>query len=67
MIPSLHLRVLLYHFISKIIINRKTIYTNQDVYICLAERIDSSSFKRFTATLDNILESLEDVDLTAAG
>lgn len=29
--------------------------------------MDSSTFKRFTATLDNILENQEDVDLTAAG
>lgn len=29
--------------------------------------MDSSTFKRFTATFDNIVESLEDVDLTAAG
>lgn len=31
------------------------------------EILDSSTFKRFTASIDNILESLEDVDLTAAG
>lgn len=29
--------------------------------------MDSSTFKRFMATVDNILESQEDVDLTAAG
>lgn len=29
--------------------------------------MDSSTFKRFTASLDNILESLEDVDCTAMG
>ncbi|XP_077478659.1 nipped-B-like protein B isoform X2 [Stigmatopora argus] len=28
--------------------------------------MDSSAFKRFSATVDNILESLEDMDLTAA-
>lgn len=29
--------------------------------------MDSSTFKRFMASVDNILENLEDVDLTAAG
>ena len=29
--------------------------------------MDSSTFKRFTANVYNILESLEDVDLTAMG
>uniref|UniRef100_A0A8D0D6G7 Nipped-B protein n=1 Tax=Sander lucioperca TaxID=283035 RepID=A0A8D0D6G7_SANLU len=29
------------------------------------ERMDSSTFKRFTASMDSIIESLEDVDLTA--
>uniref|UniRef100_A0A671YEN7 Nipped-B protein n=1 Tax=Sparus aurata TaxID=8175 RepID=A0A671YEN7_SPAAU len=38
---------------------------NQFVNICLTEKMDSSSVKRFTASLDNILESLEDVDLAA--
>lgn len=33
----------------------------------LAEMMDSSTFKRFIASLDNILESLEDVDFTAQG
>lgn len=37
-------------------------------YLCLvAEMLDSSTFKRFSAALDNILENLEDVDLSAAG
>lgn len=40
---------------------------NQFVNICLTEKMDSSSVKRFTASLDNILESLEDVDLAAEG
>ncbi|XP_024859838.1 nipped-B-like protein B isoform X2 [Kryptolebias marmoratus] len=31
----------------------------------LEEKLDSSTFKRFTSSVDNILESLEDVDLTA--
>ena len=35
--------------------------------ICLTEKMDSSSVKRFTASLDNILESLEDVDIAAEG
>uniref|UniRef100_A0AAQ4PLU0 Nipped-B protein n=1 Tax=Gasterosteus aculeatus aculeatus TaxID=481459 RepID=A0AAQ4PLU0_GASAC len=30
------------------------------------EKLDSSTFKRFTANMDSIIESLEDVDLTAA-
>uniref|UniRef100_A0A8D3C1Q0 Nipped-B protein n=1 Tax=Scophthalmus maximus TaxID=52904 RepID=A0A8D3C1Q0_SCOMX len=30
------------------------------------EKMDSSTFKRFAASMDNILESLDDVDLTAA-
>uniref|UniRef100_A0A3Q3B2G1 Nipped-B protein n=1 Tax=Kryptolebias marmoratus TaxID=37003 RepID=A0A3Q3B2G1_KRYMA len=29
------------------------------------KKLDSSTFKRFTSSVDNILESLEDVDLTA--
>uniref|UniRef100_A0A671YBR7 Nipped-B protein n=1 Tax=Sparus aurata TaxID=8175 RepID=A0A671YBR7_SPAAU len=33
--------------------------------LTLEEKMDSSSVKRFTASLDNILESLEDVDLAA--
>ncbi|KAM9510027.1 nipped-B-like protein isoform 2-T3 [Guaruba guarouba] len=31
------------------------------------EMMDSSTFKRFTASIENILESLEDMDLTAFG
>ncbi|XP_037548031.1 nipped-B-like protein B [Nematolebias whitei] len=31
----------------------------------LEEKLDSSTFKRFTSSVDNILESLEDIDLTA--
>uniref|UniRef100_A0A8D0D3Y8 Nipped-B protein n=1 Tax=Sander lucioperca TaxID=283035 RepID=A0A8D0D3Y8_SANLU len=31
----------------------------------LAKKMDSSTFKRFTASMDSIIESLEDVDLTA--
>lgn len=42
-------------------------FINQFVYICLTEIMDSSTYKRFMARLDNILENLEDVDLTAAG
>lgn len=33
----------------------------------LVEMMDSSTFKRFTASMDNILESLEDVDLNETG
>lgn len=40
---------------------------NQIVNMCLTEKMDSSSVKRFTASLDSILESLEDVDLAAEG
>lgn len=29
------------------------------------EMMDSSTFKRFLASVDNILENLEDVDLTS--
>lgn len=31
------------------------------------ELMDSSTFKRFLASIDNILDSLEDVDFTAMG
>lgn len=31
------------------------------------ELMDSSTFKRFLASIDNILENLEDVDFTAMG
>ncbi|XP_061297123.1 nipped-B-like protein isoform X2 [Pezoporus flaviventris] len=31
------------------------------------EMMDSSTFKRFTASIENVLESLEDMDLTAFG
>lgn len=34
---------------------------------CSIEMMDSSTFKRFTASIDNILENLEDVDFTATG
>lgn len=33
----------------------------------LTEKMDSSSYKRFLANVDSILESLEDVDLAATG
>lgn len=33
----------------------------------LTEKMDSSTFKRFAASVDNILENLEDIDLTATG
>lgn len=35
--------------------------------VYLVEMMDSSTFKRFTASMDNILESLEDVDLNGTG
>lgn len=31
------------------------------------EMMDSSTFKRFTASIENILENLEDMDFTALG
>lgn len=31
------------------------------------EMMDSSTFKRFSTSVDNILENLEDVDLTSLG
>lgn len=31
------------------------------------EMMDSSTFKRFTASIENILENLEDMDFTAFG
>lgn len=33
----------------------------------LAEMMDSSTFKRFTASIENILDNLEDMDFTAFG
>lgn len=37
------------------------------LYIHFKEMMDSSTFKRFASSVDNILESLEDVDLAATG
>eukprot|EP00066_Takifugu_rubripes_P013950 XP_011603216.1 PREDICTED: nipped-B-like protein B isoform X2 [Takifugu rubripes] len=37
-----------------------------DSALTVEEMLDSSTFKRFSAALDNILENLEDVDLSAA-
>lgn len=37
------------------------------MYNNFTEKMDSSAFKRFANSVDNILESLEDVDLTAEG
>uniref|UniRef100_H3CUG8 Nipped-B protein n=1 Tax=Tetraodon nigroviridis TaxID=99883 RepID=H3CUG8_TETNG len=42
---------------------RKKMYNST---LTVEEMLDSSTFKRFSATLDNILENLEDVDLSAA-
>ncbi|XP_034752577.1 nipped-B-like protein isoform X2 [Etheostoma cragini] len=36
-----------------------------DSKLTTEEKMDSSTFKRFTASMDSIIESLEDVDLTA--
>lgn len=36
-------------------------------FLFLPEMMDSSTFKRFTASIENILENLEDMDFTAFG
>lgn len=51
---------------STIVVNVLTCNSNQFVYINLTEMMESSTFKRFASSVDNILENLEDVDLTAA-
>lgn len=38
-----------------------------NVFFSLAEMMDSSTFKRFTASIENILDNLEDMDFTAFG
>ncbi|XP_037339727.2 nipped-B-like protein isoform X1 [Pungitius pungitius] len=50
-------------------LKKKEKQKNKKVYdskLTLEEKLDSSTFKRFTASMDNIIESLEDVDLAAA-
>lgn len=38
-----------------------------NVFFFLVEMMDSSTFKRFTASIENILDNLEDMDFTAFG
>lgn len=38
-----------------------------DFFFFLVEMMDSSTFKRFTASIENILDNLEDMDFTAFG
>lgn len=41
----------------------------QTILYCLVfvEMMDSSTFKRFSASVENILDNLEDMDFTAFG
>uniref|UniRef100_A0A2K6N2H0 Nipped-B protein n=1 Tax=Rhinopithecus bieti TaxID=61621 RepID=A0A2K6N2H0_RHIBE len=41
--------------------------SNNECIFSLAEMMDSSTFKRFTASIENILDNLEDMDFTAFG
>lgn len=36
-------------------------------FFSVVEMMDSSTFKRFTASIENILDNLEDMDFTAFG
>nr|XP_046230499.1 nipped-B-like protein B isoform X2 [Scatophagus argus] len=47
-------------------LKKKEKQKKRKAYESLEEMMDSSTFKRFSATLDNILENLEDVDFTGA-
>lgn len=60
-----------YHFTTYIFIIILIFKTTQLYeYACLhllTEMLDSSTFKRFSASVDSILESLEEMDLSATG
>uniref|UniRef100_A0A672ZDI7 Nipped-B protein n=1 Tax=Sphaeramia orbicularis TaxID=375764 RepID=A0A672ZDI7_9TELE len=63
--PNFRDGILPHSFISRMnyVTTKNSVYS--ELFIYPTEMMDSSTFKRFTASVDTILENLEDVDLTA--
>lgn len=56
--------VLVYFYGPRVYLSTWNVYI---ILFSVAEMMDSSTFKRFTASIENILDNLEDMDFTAFG